>query len=119
MRYASGLEDVNQDLTDLSEKKIKFLPVTTKACLCLSGTPFRALTAGEFIEEILAPKPEARLRISAYSIADAAHKGATNFSGLQGRAERETTNGNLPCKFMTSLLSAVTNSHPSLSARAT
>ena len=27
------------------------------------------------IEEILAPKPEARLRIYAYSIADAAHKG--------------------------------------------
>ena len=109
---------MNQDLTDLSEKKIKFLPVTTKACLCLSGTPFRD-DAGEFIEEILAPEPEARLRISAYSIADAAHKGATNFSGLQGRAERETTNGNLPCKFMTSLLSAVTNSHPSLSAMAT
>ncbi len=27
------------------------------------------------IEEILAPKPEARPRIYAYSIADAAHKG--------------------------------------------
>jgi hypothetical protein len=35
----------------LSEKEVEFLPITTKAYLYLSGTPFRALATGEFIEE--------------------------------------------------------------------
>jgi hypothetical protein len=35
----------------LSEKEAAFLPITTKAYLYLSGTPFRALSSGEFIEE--------------------------------------------------------------------
>ena len=51
LEYAAGLEDVNEDLTVLSEKEIEFLPITTKAYLYLSGTPFRALATGEFIEE--------------------------------------------------------------------
>jgi len=51
LEYAPGLEKVNEDLTVLSEKEIEFLPITTKAYLYLSGTPFRALATGEFIEE--------------------------------------------------------------------
>ena len=51
LEYGSGLKDVNEDLSDLSEKEAEFLPITTKAYLYLSGTPFRALTTGEFIEE--------------------------------------------------------------------
>jgi hypothetical protein len=49
--YAGGLEKLNEDLTVLSENEVEFLPITTKAYLYLSGTPFRALSTGEFIEE--------------------------------------------------------------------
>ncbi|GAB1422277.1 DEAD/DEAH box helicase family protein [Anaerolineales bacterium] len=48
IEYGSGLGNVNEDLSELS---IEFLPITTKAYLYLSGTPFRALATGEFIEE--------------------------------------------------------------------
>jgi hypothetical protein len=51
LEYAAGLEEVNEDLTILSETETGFLPITTKAYLYLSGTPFKALTTGEFIEE--------------------------------------------------------------------
>ena len=51
LEYAAGLEEVNEDLTVLSEKETEFLPITTRAYLYLSGTPFRALATGEFIEE--------------------------------------------------------------------
>jgi len=51
LEYAAGLEHVNEDLSELSEKETEFLPITTKAYLYLSGTPFRALATGEFIEE--------------------------------------------------------------------
>ena len=51
LEYAAGLEDVNEDLTVLSAKETEFLPITTKAYLYLSGTPFKALATGEFIEE--------------------------------------------------------------------
>jgi hypothetical protein len=51
IEYGSGLEDLNKDLGELSEKETEFLPITTKAYLYLSGTPFRALSTGEFIEE--------------------------------------------------------------------
>jgi len=51
LEYGAGLEDVNEDLAVLSEKETEFLPITTKAYLYLSGTPFRALATGEFIEE--------------------------------------------------------------------
>jgi hypothetical protein len=50
-QYADLLEDVNEDLGVLSEKETEFLPITTKAYLYLSGTPFKALATGEFIEE--------------------------------------------------------------------
>jgi predicted house-cleaning noncanonical NTP pyrophosphatase (MazG superfamily) len=51
LEYGAALEDVNEDLGVLSEKETEFLPITTKAYLYLSGTPFRALATGEFIEE--------------------------------------------------------------------
>ena len=51
LEYAAGLEDVNEDLTVLSAKETEFLPIATKAYLYLSGTPFKALATGEFIEE--------------------------------------------------------------------
>ena len=51
LEYADGLGNVNEDLSVLSEKEADFLPITTKAYLYLSGTPFKALATGEFIEE--------------------------------------------------------------------
>jgi hypothetical protein len=51
LEYAVDLDEVNEDLGVLSQKEIEFLPITTKAYLYLSGTPFRALSTGEFIEE--------------------------------------------------------------------
>ena len=51
LEYAATLATVNEDLTDLSADEIDFLPITTRAYLYLSGTPFRALATGEFIEE--------------------------------------------------------------------
>lgn len=49
--YTRELEGVNEDLTVLSESETEFLPITTRAYLYLSGTPFKALATGEFIEE--------------------------------------------------------------------
>ena len=43
LEYAAGLEEVNEDLSVLSESEAEFLPITTRAYLYLSGTPFRAL----------------------------------------------------------------------------
>ena len=51
LEYAADLEEVNEDLTVLSERETEFLPITTKAYVYLSGTPFKALATGEFIEE--------------------------------------------------------------------
>jgi len=51
LEYGAALEAVNEDLGVLSEKETEFLPITTRAYLYLSGTPFRALATGEFIEE--------------------------------------------------------------------
>jgi L-rhamnose mutarotase len=51
LEYAADLADVNEDLSELSEKETEFLPITTNAYLYLSGTPFKALATGEFIEE--------------------------------------------------------------------
>jgi len=51
LAYGGGLEDLNEDLSELSEQETEFLPITTRAYLYLSGTPFRALASGEFIEE--------------------------------------------------------------------
>jgi len=51
LEYAPGLEGVNEDLAVLSEREAEFLPISTRAYLYLSGTPFKALATGEFIEE--------------------------------------------------------------------
>ena len=51
LEYAVGLSQVNEEISELSMKETNFLPITTKAYLYLSGTPFRALATGEFIEE--------------------------------------------------------------------
>lgn len=51
LEYAADLEEMNEDLGVLSEKETDFLPITSRAYLYLSGTPFRALATGEFIEE--------------------------------------------------------------------
>ncbi|OZE96560.1 GIY-YIG nuclease family protein [Rhodococcoides fascians] len=50
VEYADGLAEVNEDLYyDMDE--YEFLPITTRAYLYLSGTPFKALASGDFIEE--------------------------------------------------------------------
>jgi hypothetical protein len=49
--FNPGLEDFSEDLDELGEAEAEFLPITTKAYLYLSGTPFKALATGEFIEE--------------------------------------------------------------------
>ncbi|CAM4197155.1 GIY-YIG nuclease family protein [Deinococcus marmoris] len=51
LEYAAGLGVINEDLGEHSGKETEFLPITTRAYLYLSGTPFRALSTGEFIEE--------------------------------------------------------------------
>jgi hypothetical protein len=53
LEYTASLEDVNEDLSELSENETEFLPITAKAYLYLSGTPFKALATGEFIEEAI------------------------------------------------------------------
>lgn len=51
LEYGGELDGVNEDLTVLADKEAEFLPITTRAYLYLSGTPFKALATGEFIEE--------------------------------------------------------------------
>lgn len=47
----TNLEKFNEDLNVLSWQESDFLPITTQAYLYLSGTPFKALAKGEFVEE--------------------------------------------------------------------
>jgi len=49
--YASVLDDFDEGLEALSGDESDFLPISTRAYLYLSGTPFKALATGEFIEE--------------------------------------------------------------------
>lgn len=49
--YGGVLDDFEEKLDELSGSEDDFLPITTKAYLYLSGTPFKALATGEFIEE--------------------------------------------------------------------
>ena len=51
LEYAGELDGINEDLSVLSNMEADFLPITTRAYLYLSGTPFKALATGEFIEE--------------------------------------------------------------------
>ena len=48
---AASIEDFEKEFEELAEAETEFLPITTKAYLYLSGTPFKALATGEFIEE--------------------------------------------------------------------
>ncbi|MBY4275460.1 GIY-YIG nuclease family protein [Rhodococcus fascians] len=48
--YSDGLAEMNNDLAYEMEED-GFLPITTRAYLYLSGTPFKALARGDFIEE--------------------------------------------------------------------
>ncbi|MCL6678710.1 restriction endonuclease [Sphingomonas sp. RG327] len=50
-RLEADLDAVNEELEVLSEAETEFLPIKTRAYLYLSGTPFKALATGEFIEE--------------------------------------------------------------------
>jgi hypothetical protein len=45
------LDEFDQGLEELSGEESDFLPISTRAYLYLSGTPFKALATGEFIEE--------------------------------------------------------------------
>ncbi len=49
--YAAILDTFGESLEELSGAESDFLPITTRAYLYLSGTPFKALAAGDFIEE--------------------------------------------------------------------
>ena len=49
--YADELDVFAEMLGALNGSEDDFLPITTKAYLYLSGTPFKALATGEFIEE--------------------------------------------------------------------
>lgn len=51
IEYGSALSEINNDLSLISEKEVEFLPISTRSYLYLSGTPFKALSTGEFIEE--------------------------------------------------------------------
>lgn len=49
--YGEALEAFDEELDELGGDEKDFLPITTRAYLYLSGTPFKALATGEFIEE--------------------------------------------------------------------
>ena len=46
-----GLATFDEELDELGSDEDNFLPITTRSYLYLSGTPFKALATGEFIEE--------------------------------------------------------------------
>lgn len=49
--FNPDLVGFNEEFDELGENEIDFLPITTRSYLYLSGTPFKALASGEFIEE--------------------------------------------------------------------
>jgi len=51
IEYGEVLEVFDEALEELSGSEDNFLPISTRAYLYLSGTPFKALATGEFIEE--------------------------------------------------------------------
>ncbi len=51
VEYHDGLVAFDEELDELGNDEDDFLPITTRAYLYLSGTPFKALATGEFIEE--------------------------------------------------------------------
>jgi len=51
--YTDVLDEFQEELDELSGDEADFLPISARAYLYLSGTPFRALATGEFIEEAI------------------------------------------------------------------
>lgn len=51
LEYNPELDGYHEHSEELSEDESEFLPIKARAFLYLSGTPFRALATGEFIEE--------------------------------------------------------------------
>jgi len=51
VEYGSVLDTFDEELDELGNDEKEFLPIQTRAYLYLSGTPFKALATGEFIEE--------------------------------------------------------------------
>lgn len=49
--FHDSLNTFEEELDELGSDESEFLPITTRAYLYLSGTPFKALATGEFIEE--------------------------------------------------------------------
>ncbi len=49
--FRDELDTFEHELNELDNAEDEFLPITTRAYLYLSGTPFKALATGEFIEE--------------------------------------------------------------------
>lgn len=49
--FRDDLDTFGTELSELGSSEVDFLPITTQAYLYLSGTPFKALATGEFIEE--------------------------------------------------------------------
>ena len=53
VEFSVELEVLDEELEELRNDEADFLPITTKAFLYLSGTPFRALAEGEFVDDNL------------------------------------------------------------------
>ncbi|HEY5477729.1 MAG TPA: DEAD/DEAH box helicase family protein [Tepidiformaceae bacterium] len=51
LEFSAELTKFDEEMAELNEGEAEFLPITSRAYLYLSGTPFRALATGEFIEE--------------------------------------------------------------------
>lgn len=51
--YSPVLEQMDEELEELGNAEADFLPITARAFLYLSGTPFRALAEGEFVDDNL------------------------------------------------------------------
>lgn len=51
VEYVPDLAGFNEELQELGEDEREFLPIEARSYLYLSGTPFKALASGEFIEE--------------------------------------------------------------------
>lgn len=51
VEFNPDLELFEEQLGELDDSETEFLPITSRAYLYLSGTPFKALATGEFIEE--------------------------------------------------------------------
>lgn len=49
--YNTGLDAFDEEMAELGHGEDDFIEITTSAYLYLSGTPFKALATGEFIEE--------------------------------------------------------------------